>query len=439
VCKTKFLLMVLTLIFTASICRAESSTGSEKRLQKLEAALQAIQAELAQLKAEQARAAKVPVDQKHIDEMVSKAFDEKKADLKVPDWVNNVKIKGDLRYRHEWKDDESNANPSYDTNRHRIRARIGIDGKVNDEVDYGFRVASGNDANPTTTNQDLERAFSFKNIYLDLAYFDYHPAAVEGLKVLGGKMKNPYFFPGNSNLMFDTDVAPEGMAATYKTKWIDDINVFGTAGGYYVREAGSSADTGLFALQAGATYKFPDMEKVYVTAGGGYFDYGNIEGKASLTWDNSEYFAGNKNRDDAGTNVYDSDFDIAQAFGEVGFPVYGLPFKVFGEYLNNTNSRSSEDTGYLVGASIGKCKEPGSWKFAYNYRNLEADAVIGALTEGTFAGGGTNVKGHALGFGYQLAKNVQLGTSYFIAERTDSSTDETTDHDVVLVDLKFKF
>ena len=198
---------MLALVCTTSIGKAESSPSNEKRMEKLEAALKAMQAELAELKAEQAEAAKVPVDQKRIDAMVNKAFDEKKADLKlVPDWVNNVKIKGDLRYRHEWKDDESQAD---DRNRHRIRARIGIYGKVNDEVDLGFRLASGNTSTPTSTNQDLDTAFSSKNIWLDLAYFDYHPAAVEGLKVLGGKIKDPYFRAGKSNLMFDSDVNPE--------------------------------------------------------------------------------------------------------------------------------------------------------------------------------------------------------------------------------------
>ena len=423
-CKTKILLVMLALVCATSIGKAESSPSNEKRVEKLEAALKAMQAELTELKAEQAKAAKVPVDQKRIDAMVNKAFDEKKADLKlVPDWVNNVKVKGDFRYRHEWKDDESQAD---DRNRHRIRARIGIYGKVNDETDIGFRLASGNTSTPTSTNQDLDTAFSSKNIWLDLAYFDYHPAAMEGLKVLGGKIKDPYFRAGKSNLMFDSDVNPEGIAATYKTKWSDNLYLFGTAGGYYVEERNGEADTSLWGLQAGATYKLPD--KVYVTAGGGFFDYGNTRRKATLgsSTDGNKYTGGN----------YDSDFDIVQAFCEVGCPVYGLPFKVFGDYLKNTVAKSSEDTGFLFGASIGKCKEPGSWQVGYNYRELDADAVIGALTEVTFGGGGSNVKGHTLGFGYQLAKNLQLAASYFIAERTRTST---THHDVVLVDLKFKF
>jgi len=426
--RKKILLMALAFVCAAGISRAEGrSDNTEARMRKLEAALARMETELKELRAEQAKIAEVPVDRKKIDAMVDKAFEEKKADLKlVPDWVNNLKIKGDFRYRHEWIDDESEA---ADRNRHRIRARVGVYGKINDEVDFGVRLASGS-TTATTTNQDLTGGFSSKDIFLDLAYFDYHPAAVQGLKVLGGKIKNPYHKVGNSDLMFDNDVTPEGIAATYKTKLGDNTDAFGTFGGYYVAERENDADTSLWALQTGLTYQIPNMEKVYVTGGGGYFGYGNVQGETAL-----DGFNGNKND---GTD-YDSDFDIIQAFGEVGFPVCGLPFKVFGEYLENTGADSGEDHGYLLGASIGKCKKPGSWQFAYNYRQLDADAVIGALTEGTFAGGGTNVKGHTLSLAYQLAKNWQLGVSYMLAEKTDTATDNTTDHDVVLVDLKFKF
>ncbi|MEA3225319.1 MAG: putative porin [Planctomycetota bacterium] len=438
--KVKSLLVVLTLVCAASICQAESGPGNEERVEKLEAALAAMQAELAALKAEQAKAAEVPVDPKQIDAMVGKAIDQKKADFKLtPDWLNNVAVKGDFRYRHEWKDDESRTD---DRNRHRIRARLGIYGRANEEVDVGFRLASGNNAAPTgdsegspaSINQDLTNAFSSKNIWLDLAYFDYHPADIKGFKVLGGKIANPYFRVGKNDLMFDCDVNPEGVAATYKTELSDSLDVFGTAGGYYVEERSTQGDTGLLAVQAGATHKFPDMEQAYVTAGGGYYDYGQIRGKAELGSVANQFY-GNKNTGGADPR-YDSDFDIAQAFAEAGFPINGLPFKVFGDYLKNTSAKSSEDTGFLLGASIGKCKKPGNWRFAYNYRELDADAVIGVLTEVTFGGGGSNVKGHTLCFGYQLAKNFQLAASYFSAERTRTTT---TDHDVVLMDLKAKF
>ena len=97
--KIRILLIVLTLVFSAGICKAESNSNNEKRIARLEAALAAMQAELNQLKTQPAQA---PVDQKKLDAMVSKMLEEKKTDLKlVPDWVHNFKLKGDLRYRHD--------------------------------------------------------------------------------------------------------------------------------------------------------------------------------------------------------------------------------------------------------------------------------------------------------------------------------------------------
>lgn len=430
----KIWLMILVSVSAAGISHAERGPSYEERMEKLEATLAALQAELADLKAQQAKATQAAAVPERTEPMVGKA---KEADSKsVPGWVANVTVKGDFRYRHEWKDDESKID---DRNRHRIRARVGVYSKINDEMDVGFRLASGNNAAPmgdsegssTSTNQDLTNAFSSKNIWLDLAYVAYHPTGIEGLNVRGGKITNPYYHPGNSNLMFDTDVNPEGFAATHNTNWGEDLAVFGAVGGYYVEERSIDADTSLWGMQAGVTYSLPDAEKVYATVGGGYYDYGNTQGKPALGSSLINFYGNNSTG-----GVYDSDFDIVQAFGELGIPVSGLPFKVFGDYVKNISANSSEDTGFLLGASLGKCKKARSWQVAYNYRELDADAVVGALTEGTFAGGGSNIKGHTLAFGYQLAKNVQLATSYFVAERTRSST---TDHDMVLVDLKAKF
>jgi hypothetical protein len=86
---------------------------------------------------------------------------------------------------------------------------------------------------------------------------------------------------------------------------------------------------------------------------------------------------------------------------------------------------------------VGSNKNKGDWQFGYNYRDVEADSLVGIFTEATFGGGGTDVKGHKLSAGFQLAKNVSLGTSYMAAQRTRNNV--TTDHDVVFFDVSLKF
>lgn len=432
--------VIWMLLFGLLVCPVLGAEDNE-RIARLEAQLAAMQQELAALKQQQQQpvqpAAVVPADPKQIEVAVASYMEKNKTETPaIPDWIYNVDLNGDFRYRYEVTDDESRT---ADRHRNRIQARIGITGKVNPEVDFGFRIASGNNAeplgdsegSPTSNNQDLTNAFSSKNIWLDLAYFDYHPEKIEGLSVIGGKMLNPFYRVGNSDLMFDTDVTPEGIAVTYKTKVNDGLSLFGTAGGFYVQERSVEADTSLWAVQGGATWVLSAEKKAALTAGAGYYHYANIEGEEGLGLDGGDFF-GNTNVG----GLYASNFNLVQGFAEAGMSVGGLPVKVFADYLNNTQASSGEDTAYLMGASIGKCSKPGSWQFAYNYRDIEADSLIGVLADATFGGGGSNVKGHKFTLAYQLAENVQMAGNYMAAERT---RDTTYDYDVYMLDLTFKF
>jgi len=415
------------------VCPVRAAESQDDRIARLEAQLALMQQELAALKAnqEQAQAARTPADPVEIQTAVATYMEQNKTAYAVPEWVRDIEIKGDFRYRYEMVDDASKTDHR---DRNRIQARIGIYGKVNDEVDFGFRLASGNNNSPTGRNQDLDTSFSGKDIWLDLAYFDYHPQRIEGLHVIGGKILNPFYRPGGSDLMLDTDVTPEGIAVTYKKKVNDGLDVFGAAGGFYVEERNLDADTSLWAVQGGAKIALDAANKMYLTAGGGYYHYGNVQGRSALGTGGNEFF-GNGNTG-GGSPVYTSDFNIVQGFAELGWNAGGLPVRVFGDYLKNIRAQSNEDTAYMAGIGIGKCTKPGTWAAGYNYRDIEADAILGVLADATFGGGGTNVKGHKFSFTYQLAENWQVGASYMNAERTRTTTN---DHETVLVDLLFKF
>ena len=152
----------------------------------------------------------------------------------LPEWVRNLKLGGDLRYRHEHRDDNSVLS---ERDRHRIRARFNVSGQVNEEMNVTFGLASGVNESATSTNEDLGDSFSSKDVWLDLAYFDYAPNAIEGLNVFGGKFKDPFHFVGNSDLLFDTDVRPEGIGGTYKKTLNEQMEFFSAFGGHYVEGA----------------------------------------------------------------------------------------------------------------------------------------------------------------------------------------------------------
>ena len=193
---TSIALTAAILLALAAPAAAEDQT--EARLRKLEASLQALQAELAALKAERAaalNAAAAPSEYKvHIDRMVEEAVNEKVSKAgDAPSWAQNVQLFGDFRYRHEQTNDTSG---SEQRDRNRIRARLGLKATVNEEVDAIFRIATGSSETPTASNQSLDDSFSSKKIWLDWAYFDYHPVSMPGRNVYGGKMMQPFYIVG---------------------------------------------------------------------------------------------------------------------------------------------------------------------------------------------------------------------------------------------------
>ena len=74
-----------------------------------------------------------------------------------------VKVGGDLRFRHEKKDVEDKVSRS----RQRIRARINVSSQVNENLKLGMRMSTGGEA--TSGNQSFDGGFSPKGFNLALA------------------------------------------------------------------------------------------------------------------------------------------------------------------------------------------------------------------------------------------------------------------------------
>lgn len=164
------------------------------------------------------------------------------------DWWENVKIKGDLRYRHEMISEEGKDA----RNRQRIRARLAVEGKVNNEMKAAIQLATGSD-DPVSTNQTLDDAFTTKSIGLDLAYFEYKPSKLNGLSITGGKFKNPFFKPGESELVWDSDWNPEGGVFDYNFK-MDNLGFTLIGSGFWIDEDSKKKDVSLFAGQIGRAH-----------------------------------------------------------------------------------------------------------------------------------------------------------------------------------------
>jgi len=424
------------LVLWATVLLWPAAAGAQDDLAQLKAELEAqrqkqaeLQDRINQLEARQKLKERAMTEK--IEQVEAKA---EKAEAKEPagglpddlKWLEKIKISGDFRYRHEHIDSQrvvgNRSEWRTGRDRDRIRARLMIRAIVNDEWDVALRMATGQYdvvgdtilADTVSTNQTLTDFGSRKDFWLDLAYFDYHPLAIEGLNVIGGKMPTPFYKVGKNQLLWDGDLTPEGGALRYVRTLSESDALAVSGGGFWLNEESSDVDTSLWGIQSYIKHAFSKPN--YILAGAGWYDYGNIQGLED------EYGIGLGNTIDSVTDEWVNDYDVLELFAEYGTEVGKLPLVAYGTWVENT-AAASADTGWLVGATIGKAKDPGSWQFGYNYRDVERDAVLSVWSDSDFNGGLTGGKGHTLSAAYQAFKNVQLALTYFHGEIELTSPD----------------
>jgi len=349
------------------------------------------------------------------------------------DWTEKIKLNGDFRYRHEIIDQEDKDKIRH---RHRIRARLNVSGQVSDEASVNIGISSGSD-DPVSNNQTLSGSFTTKEFLVDIAYFSIKPNAVKGLNILGGKMKNPFYKPGSSELIWDSDIRQEGINASYK-KEFEDITLMLNGCGFWIEERSQDDDSYMAGGQASIKYNFND-DGGSCTAGASYVSYGNIRGR-ELLWESDEPYGNSFTTmiDDGDTLMnYSVDYELIEVFGAVSMKMGEIPVTFFGDYVTN-NAADSLHSGWLVGISAGKTKKPGSWSIRYNCREVKKDAVVGLFADSDFRGGGTDAKGHEINFGYQLMDKTTLAVTYFNNEIGLDEV-ESINFQRWQIDLKFKF
>jgi hypothetical protein len=362
-------------------------------------------------------------------------------DTMASDWWETIKVKGDFRYRHDMiKQDETDAR-----HRQRIRVRLGIFGEVSDYTKVGIQLATGSD-DPVSTNQTLDGGFSTKSVGLDLAYFEATHPKLAGVTLTGGKFKNPFFKPGKSELIWDSDWNPEGGVVSFDHK-ADNLTLTLTGAGLWIDERSSGDDSYMLTGQAVGKFAFNDSNSA-VAFGGSMFNYVNAQGFTPFfdpeeDMGNSVISFTHLEIVDTDTSValdsihYATGFELLEVFGEFSHKFDKTPITVMGDFVTNT-AADSLNTGWLVGVRVGKAGKPGSWEFRYLYRNVEQDAVVGTFTDSDFRGGGTDARGHEFGGAIQLAVNTAFKVTYFVNE-IDIEADNQKDFNRLMVDLQLKF
>lgn len=336
-------------------------------------------------------------------------------------WTDTMRWKGDFRYRYETFDIENKPN----RNRNRIRARAALIADVTPTIEVGLGLASGGD-DPVSSNQTLGGGGSTKDLRIDLAYFDW-----DGLKdtnVYGGKFSNYIHRSGKNALLWDGDWRPEGTGI----KWNNGL-FFANGLGTWIESDSNSKKGQSFAYLTQLGIKFPIGDSVKMTAGVGYHVF-DTAGNGSYFGEDDDFFG---NSFDPVTKTYLYDYEELELFADLSFDAFGYPMTVFGNYVQN-QAVDDNDTGYAFGIKYGAAKNKGEWQFGYVYQRLEADAVLGLLTDSDFGGGGTNSKGSILKGSYAFARNFNFNVTYFIND-VGLQLEDPIDFKRLQLDLSFKY
>ena len=340
-----------------------------------------------------------------------------------------VKLGGDFRYRHEMIDD---ATKDEARNRQRFRLRLSIDAGITDDMSIIGRIATGS-ATATSTNQTADGAFSSKASWIDLAYAKWNPSFMKSATIQAGKMKNPFVRVGKSQLVWDGDVNPEGASLALKAKH-SGVEL-GARGGYFWIDELKSSEYDVTML-GGQGYIGLKGAPGKLTIGASVYDFKNVVESPALTDDG---FSGNMSfnlgaGDDA-QEVYLNPYTLTNYFVE--FKAKTLPVTLHYDMVRNVDAPDGDNTGWLIGGSIGSGKGEMPVKLAYFYRDVQRDAVVASFSDSDFAGGGTDNKGHVIKASLGINKQSKLSATYF-SNTKGASTDETA-YDRAQVDFNVKF
>ncbi|MGI9377342.1 MAG: putative porin [Tsuneonella suprasediminis] len=234
----------------------------------------------------------------------------------APDWVDNIRIHGDLRFRsasafyskdnavghyvdvpafnetgpYDMSGFAGQALPSLNTTRDKInnmqiRARIGIEATVADRFQLGFQLATGDDPGPISTNSNLTGGFRKRDVWIQNAYVK--GEIVPGLTAMLGRFDNPF---RTTDLMFDPDLALDGVygeANLTKLLGTDDFRFAVRGGAFPIQfEPGNFPSTSIGKRNWRDRYLFSAQAEIGKEFGGG------IDVALSAAYHNFTYLRG---------------------------------------------------------------------------------------------------------------------------------------------------
>jgi len=342
------------------------------------------------------------------------------------EWKAKLEWSGDLRYRYnrakEDLDDVRNVQ--------QLRARLGLRADVNETTQAVIRLATASSA--ISTNQTLgdssEPGMARRPFGIDWAYIDW--GFLGGGKVWLGRTANPFFAPGKVQTIWDSDLAFEGFATKWESKF-SRTAAFVNLGGFIISEnytaPEDNVDTGLVGGDLGFVWKGEDWTW---TSHFGSYHFLNVKNHVITRVEKDakiDVYSNNPNERFRGNTVYVNDplltidqrkyffaheFVLLELGTEFKQKVGAFDLLAFVDLVRNDKGGDYNEAGeYGLGVK---------WTFlslSYARIKKERDSVIGSFTDSDSNGGGTDNDGDRIGLGFQIGKNASIQINHFKANR----------------------
>ena len=133
--------------------------------------------------------------------------------LKLGDWVQELKLYGDIRFRYQYDTSEPQIPKAPNQtdypgvsqrSRWRFRLRLNADFQLNDHLFGGFGLQTN--AAADSANQTFGQGYDNYSIFINKAFLGVTP--LEGLTFIVGKQANPFY---TTDLFWDPDIFPQGL------------------------------------------------------------------------------------------------------------------------------------------------------------------------------------------------------------------------------------
>lgn len=299
---------------------------------------------------------------------------------------SRLTLSGDIRVRYETN---FGARNTPDRSRGVMRARLRGAYALNDWLNVGAQLVTGDPNDPNTTDVTLTRFNDKLSVSLDQMYLR---AKFGNLQIDAGKIVLPFT---KTEMVWDGDVAPQGISAAFQVPLGADTRLKASGLYFLIDEAVAGRDSAMLGAQLALDFPLHNDLKIELAAG--YYDYR----LNSLAGGDAGDFRTNRFRN----GRYLSDFNLLDLFGAMTWQGLGpkWPVRLVGNYVKNLGAADGEDSGYTVEVALGRTGKAHDWRIGYGYAQTDVDAVLAAFSnDNDDSSIATNYFQHALSVDYTV-------------------------------------